>query len=112
LIALLRAVAYGWTQEQLAENARHISELGKELYRRLALLGDHFAKVGKGLQTACQAYDQAIGSLESRVFVTARKFQELGVAVSDDEIEELPLVDSAPRLLRAPELLREVRTLK
>jgi DNA recombination protein RmuC len=101
LIALLRAVAYGWRQERLAENAQQISDLGKELYKRLADLSGHVAKVGKALGAATQAYNRAVGSLESRVLVSARKFKDLGTATGGSEIEELPPVDAAPRLLRS-----------
>ncbi len=104
LIALLRAVAYGWRQEKLAENAKEISDLGKELYKRLANMGDHLAKVGKSLAGATDAYNKAVASLETRVLVTARKFKDLGTTGLDDEIEELPPVEVAPRLLQAPEL--------
>jgi DNA recombination protein RmuC len=104
LIALLRAVAYGWRQEKLAENAKEISDLGKELYKRLANMGDHLAKVGKSLAGATDAYNKAVGSLETRVLITARKFKELGTTGLDDEIEELPPVEVTPRLLQAPEL--------
>ncbi len=104
LIALLRAVAYGWRQEKLAENAKEISDLGRELYKRLANMGDHFARVGDRLRSATDAYNSAVGSLETRVLVTARKFKELGTTGVDDEIKELPPVEVVPRLLQAPEL--------
>ena len=105
LIALLRAVAYGWRQERLAQNAKEISDLGKELYKRLANVGSHLEKVGDGLASAIDAYNKAVASLETRVLVTARKFKELGTAGTDDEIVELPPVEASPRLLQAPELV-------
>ena len=104
LIALLRAVAYGWRQERLAENAKEISDLGKELYKRLATMGSYVEKVGDALKSATDAYNKAVGSLESRVMVTARKFQQLGITSAEEAIAELPPVDVTPRLLQAPEL--------
>jgi len=105
LIALLRAVAYGWRQERLAENAQQISQLGRELYKRLSDVGKHIARLGKALRAATDAYNKTIGSLESRVLVSARKFDELGTGAAGVEIEQLSPVDTSPRVLQAPELL-------
>jgi DNA recombination protein RmuC len=98
LIALLRAVAYGWRQEQLAENAQAISDLGRALYDRMALLTGHFTDLRKGLERAVESYNKAVGSMESRVLVTARRFKELGAA-TDKSIEDLGPIDSVPRTL-------------
>lgn len=105
LIALLRAVAYGWTQQALTENAERISALGRELYERIATLGDHWASVGKNLNDAIAAYNKSVGTLETRVLVTARKFQTLEVASGDKAIRDLNPVDTLPRALQSPELL-------
>lgn len=98
LIALLKAVAYGWNQEKLARNAREISALGKELHDRLRLLGAHIDNVGKGLDRAVESYNKAVGSLESRVMVSARKFVELGAPVTE-EIAELSPIETTTRNL-------------
>jgi DNA recombination protein RmuC len=98
LIALLKAVAYGWNQERLARNARDISVLGKELYDRLRSLGAHFENVGKGLDRAVESYNKAVGSLESRVMVSARKFAELGAPVAE-ELAELNPIETTTRNL-------------
>lgn len=99
LIALLRAVSYGWRQEALARNAQEISELGQELHKRIADMAGHFAKVGKNLGSAVEAYNQTLGTLERRVMVTARKFKELGATPHKAEIEEADLVEKQPRVL-------------
>ncbi len=105
LIALLRAVAYGWQQDALAENAREVQLLGVQLYERLALLGEHFASVGKGLNSAVSAYNKAVGSLESRVLVTARRFVDLGVVgVGEKELPHPAPVDATTRALQSAEL--------
>lgn len=98
LIALLKAVAYGWNQEKLARNAREISILGKELHERLRNLGAHVENVGKGLDRAVEAYNKAVGSLESRVMVSARKFVELGAPVTEG-IAELSPIETTTRNL-------------
>jgi DNA recombination protein RmuC len=102
LIALLKAVAYGWKQEQIAEHAVAISKLGRELHERLRVLAGHFADVGKKLDGAVDSYNRAVGSLESRVLVSARKFKDLG-ASSDREIEEMPAIEKAARYIQIEE---------
>lgn len=98
LIALLKAINYGWNQEKLARNAQQISELGKELHDRLRRLATHITAVGTNLDRAVEAYNQAVGSLENRVLVSARKFAELGASVAED-IPELEPIETTARAL-------------
>ena len=97
-IALLRAIAYGWRQEQVTKNAQEISDLGRQLYERISTLAQHFDNVGKGLEKAIGSYNKAVGSMESRVLPTVRKFRELGVTGAE-EIPVLEQVDQVPRNL-------------
>jgi DNA recombination protein RmuC len=100
LIALLRAVAYGWRQENLAQNAAEISALGKELFKRLSDMGDHWSKMGKALERAVEAYNGAVGSLESRVMVSARKFADLKTAPLGVEIAALEPLEKSVRAVQ------------
>jgi DNA recombination protein RmuC len=104
LIALLRAVHYGWQQEKVAENAREISELGRDLHTRIGTVAEHVQRLGKRLGGAVDAYNAAVGSLETRVLVSARRFADHGVVGHDKEIAPLEPVDRVPRAAQAPEL--------
>jgi DNA recombination protein RmuC len=106
LIALLRTIAYGWTTETLAERTREIHELGRDLYTRLGVVGRHLDKLGRSLKGSVDAYNVAVGSLETRVFVTARHFAD--VADLDADLPRPRPVEDAPRPLTAPELLAAV----
>jgi DNA recombination protein RmuC len=103
LIALLRAVAYGWQQEAMEENARKISDLGRQLYEAVRVLGGHFDDLGSRMKSSLEAYNKAVGSLEGNVLVKARKFKELQAANVED-IPALEPVDRVPRMLQAREL--------
>src|ERR1700687_4778086 len=104
LIALLRAVAYGWQQEAMEENARQISDLGRNLYESIRKLGNHFDTLGARLKSSLEAYNQAVGSLEGNVLVKARKFKELQAANGGEEIATLEVIDRVPRMRQSREL--------
>ena len=106
LIALVRAVAYGWRQEEIGRNAQEISDLGQQLYERLSTLADHFAGLGKALQRANDAYNRAVGSMESRVLISARRFKDMGATTSED-IPPLEPVETSPRVLDLPPAAEE-----
>ena len=107
LIALLRVAAYGWREEQLAENAQKISELGQDLYKRLATLSKHWRLIGESLSRSVEHYNNAVGSLERNVLPGARRFKELGAGGAGAEIVELQPLDNVPRMLQAPELVEQ-----
>lgn len=107
LIALLRTVAYGWKQENLTEHVQKVSELAHELYKRLCDMNSHWIKLGKSLSASTEAFNKAVGSLESRVLPAARKFKDLGAASSSLDIEPLELIDKNPRELQAEEFSQE-----
>ena len=104
LIALLRAVSFGWREARMADSAREISTLGATLYERLANLGGLVAEVGVSLDRAVSSYNRAVGSLESRVLVTARQFRELGVAPDQVDLAPLSPIGTRARVVQAAEL--------
>jgi DNA recombination protein RmuC len=104
LIAVLRAVHYGWRQEKVAESARAVSDLGRELHSRLAVLVGHFMKLGRSLESSVKAYNETVGSMESRVLVTARKLSDHGAASGGDELPAPSQIETAARSVQAEEL--------
>ena len=98
LIALLKAVAYGWKQEQLAVNAQEVKELGQSLHERVLTLAKYFIDLRKGIESTVSAYNKTVGAMESRVLVTTRKFQDLGAA-RGDSIPQIDIVETSPREL-------------
>jgi DNA recombination protein RmuC len=100
LIALAKAIAFGWRQEKIADNARQVADLGRELYRRLAHMGKYVADLGRALEGAVKHYNGFVGSLESRVMPQGRRFNELEVDGTADPLPELRLVELETRQLR------------
>jgi DNA recombination protein RmuC len=103
LIGLLRAVHYGWQQETVAESAREVSALGRELYKRLGTMGAHVARLGRSLDGAVKAYNETVGSFERQVLVQARRFERHGI--TGIEPPELPPIERQTRPLTAAELV-------
>jgi DNA recombination protein RmuC len=103
LIALLRAVAFGWRQEKMTENAQEISKIGKELYKRLSDMGDHFSKLGRNIHGVVDAYNQSVGTLEKRVLVSARRLKDLDVVSQSEEMSDIVVIEKAVRDLNSPE---------
>jgi len=103
LIALLKAVAYGWNQKNLAENAQKISETGSQLYERLCVMARHFENIGNRLSAAVDAYNSAVGSMQRSVFPVARKFAELDKSLAAESLQEVGPVEKTSRQLDAPD---------
>lgn len=104
LIGLLRAIAYGWKQDKLSRHAEEVSRLGHELYKRITDMGKYWSKVGTSLTSSIDAYNKAVGCLETRVLVSARKFKEMGAAPRSIECETLEGIDRVPRAIQASDM--------
>jgi len=109
LFALCKAVAYGWRAEEQTKYADDTAKLGRELYKRLSVMGGHAASVGKALGAAVDRYNAFVGSMESQVMVQARRFEELAVDHEGKDIPEIAPVEAAPRALSRPELVQSAR---
>ena len=109
LIVLLQSIAHGWQQESVAEDAREIQALGRELYERVGVLGGHLGKVGSSLKSAVGAFNATVGSLETRFLPTARKLD--GLVVSDKPLPELTRVTDDAQAIQAPELVEQLRAI-
>ena len=105
LMALVKAIAYGWQQEKMAKNVIEVQKLATEIYERLVTFGGHLEKVGRGLGQSVSAYNSAVASLEGRVLPSARKFEALGVVSEQKDIAAPPSLETDPRQLAAPEFL-------
>lgn len=112
LLTMLHAVAQGWREERIAQNAEEIAALGRQLHERIATLADHFAAVGKRLDSTTKAYNQAVGTLEGRVLVTARKFQALDAGGKEPIVELAAGASEAPRQVAARELLSRLNAVE
>lgn len=105
IMGLLRVVMYGWQQRKIAEEAQKIATLGSDLYRRIAIFGEHMGKLGRGLGSAVDHYNKAIGSLDQMIIPQLRKFKDLQVSTGGKDIPETALIDTPPRSIASPELL-------
>ena len=106
LVGILRVVALTWSQESLAKNTEEIRNLGQELYERIHKVAEHFSKVGSNLDATVKSYNKAVGTLESRVLTTARKFDKLGIS-GKEQVGEISTLETGSRQLSAPEFFRE-----
>ena len=97
LVALAKAIAFGWRQEKVAENAQKVSDLGRELYKRLATMGEHITLLGTNLDRSVKSYNKFVGSLETSVFPQARKFTELGVEGTQQQLPEIEELETDVR---------------
>ena len=104
LIALVKAIAYGWQQESLAKNVQAVAGLARELYERIRVFGEHMGQLGQSLQQAVDRYNKSVGSLEARVLPTARKFETLNVVPTGSSIDEIAPVELETRTVQAVEL--------
>jgi DNA recombination protein RmuC len=104
LLALLKAISYGWSQEKLAQNAVEISSLGRQLYERLCTLAENFSKIGDGLKKTTNSYNATIGTLEGNLLPAARRFKSLGITTVK-ELQEIQISEGEVREITKPELL-------
>ncbi|MFI5200784.1 MAG: DNA recombination protein RmuC [Candidatus Kapaibacterium sp.] len=105
LIAMLKAIYYGWRQEDIAENARNIRDLAAELYKNLTIVGGHLSSIGSGLETAVKSYNKSIGSIETNLIKTARSLKEdYSIPTGDRELEDLEQIETGVRLIKRLEL--------
>jgi DNA recombination protein RmuC len=104
IMGLLRVVMYGWQQQQIADEAKTVAILGSDLYRRISIFGDHLSKVGRGLNTAVERYNDAVGSLDQGVLPVLRKFKDLQVPTGGKDIPDASMIETTTRLISSPEL--------
>lgn len=104
IMGLLRVVMYGWQQQQIADEAKTVATLGSDLYRRISIFGEHLSKVGRGLNTAVERYNDAVGSLDQGVLPVLRKFKDLQVPTGGKDIPDASMIETTTRLISSPEL--------
>ena len=109
VMGLLRVIMYGWQQQRIAEEAKNISTMASELYRRISIFGDHMSKLGRSLGGAVEGYNKAVGSMEAMVLPAMRKFKDMQVPTGNKEIPEAVLIESTTRLPSASELLADLK---
>lgn len=104
IMGLLRVVMYGWQQQQIAEEAVKVAELGAELYKRVSTFGDHMTRLGKNIGAAVEGYNKAVGSLDQMILPTLRKFRDISVQTGGKDVPDVPQIEGSPRLISSPEL--------